>query len=250
MLWSRLSIERKSLIGFALAAGIFAAISLVSYRNAQRLIDTNNWVVHTYRVISELDHILSDITGIEDSQRGFIITGDETFLEHYGDYIADVDEDLGQIQSLTADNPGQQLRLADLRRLVSERIATAQNTLDLRRKEGFEAARQQVANGTGRELTSRISETIGEMKDEENLLLDRRREEVEGSVRGALLAFTGLTLVGFGLLASSYAILRRDIATRQRAEQVSRELNQELERRVAERTARLTETEAKYRALV
>ena len=45
--------------------------------------ETDRSITHTYLVIGHLDDLLSELKDAETGQRGFIITGDQKYLEPY-----------------------------------------------------------------------------------------------------------------------------------------------------------------------
>ena len=69
--------------GFALALAILVAIGAVSYRSTAKLTDTAEWVDHTHQVLEKLEALLSGMIDIETGDRGYVITGEESYLEPY-----------------------------------------------------------------------------------------------------------------------------------------------------------------------
>jgi CHASE3 domain sensor protein len=61
---------------FSAAAGALVLIGLVAFHNVANYIDSNNWVQHTYHVLSELDVVSALLRDAESGQRGYLITGD------------------------------------------------------------------------------------------------------------------------------------------------------------------------------
>ena len=51
------------------------------YRNTTELVASADIVTHTYQVIGSLDRLIQSMIDAETGERGYIITGDESFLE-------------------------------------------------------------------------------------------------------------------------------------------------------------------------
>ena len=51
--------------------------------STQHLIEANRWVVHTHEVIEGLEDVLSVLKDAETGQRGFVLTGQQRYLEPY-----------------------------------------------------------------------------------------------------------------------------------------------------------------------
>ena len=69
--------------GFVIALVFLAIIGILAYRNTSKLVDTNDWVIHTQKVLEGLETLLSLMKDEETGQRGFLVTDDSKFLEPY-----------------------------------------------------------------------------------------------------------------------------------------------------------------------
>lgn len=70
-------------IGFVLALCSCLTIAVLAYQSTHRLIAANRSVVHTDEVLQELQITLEQITRSETAQRGFVLTGDERYLQNH-----------------------------------------------------------------------------------------------------------------------------------------------------------------------
>ena len=191
--------------GFALAAVIMAVLGISSYSALNRLIDSDNWRKHTYEVINELENVLSFAKDAETGQRGFVIAGENRYLEPYNNAIPKIDSSIKILQKLTADNPAQQLRIANLKARMAEKLNELGETIALRKEKGFENARQVILTDKGKKIMDEIRTIVGEMGIEENMLLQKRSSEADATtlrtkniiVWGMLIAVVLLALTGF-----------------------------------------------------
>src|ERR1035441_5134192 len=140
--------------GFALALAALLIIGVVSYRSTTALIENSAWVDHTYLVLDNLEQLLSTMKDAETGQRGFVITGEERYLEPYNSALGQSDQILKAIRELTKDNPNQQARLDALDLLIAAKFTELKTIIDLRRDpiKGFETARQEVLTDKGKGL--------------------------------------------------------------------------------------------------
>lgn len=77
------SITSKIAAGFTLPLILMIVVSTSIYLSTLSLISTNNWVLHTQKVIAN-GHLLEKlIVDMETGERGFLITGKDNFLEPY-----------------------------------------------------------------------------------------------------------------------------------------------------------------------
>ena len=217
------SIEKKTGVGLAVAGLILLGVAGLLYRNGRSSIEASEWVSHTHEVLGELEATLSALGEAQTAARGYIITGQERFLEPYQAAVPAVRANLDHLKSLTADNPRQQGRLAMLETAVAEKLDSLQQNIDLRKQKGLEAAQQRVATGIGTKQMNQVRTIISEMKQEEEDLLKRRAVEFRANTRKTSLTFSCVIFLEFLLLGVVYYVLRRDITERRRAEQLLQE---------------------------
>jgi len=226
------SIEKKTGAGLAVAGMILLLVAGLLYRNGRNSIEASEWVSHTHEVLGELEATLSAVAESQTAARGYIITGQEAFLEPYRAAVPGVRANLDRLKSLTADNPRQQGRLAMLERAVAEKLDSLQQIIDLRKQKGFEVAQQRVATGIGTKQMNQVRTVISEMKQEEEDLLKRRALEFQANTQKTSLMFSCVIFLEFLLLGVVYYVLRRDIAHRKGADDALRESEERFRRLV------------------
>ena len=75
------TVGRRLVTGFGLAGFTLLVIAFISYRNITGLIEYDGWVEHSNQVRIELANLLSELKDAETGQRGYLLTGNDTYLE-------------------------------------------------------------------------------------------------------------------------------------------------------------------------
>jgi PAS domain S-box-containing protein len=235
------STERKVRFGFGFALTCLGIVGVVSFLSVVRLNENAARVEHTHEVFSRLELLLAAVTDSETAERGYVITGDESYLEPYRQSAAVVDGQTRRLRELTADNPAQQRRLDSLVPLVTDRLANLRAVIELRKDQGFAAAQSEILTGKGKRFHDRIRGLIDQMKDVETSLLKERERRTNRSSNVAQAVIIGGGFLACGLVGLALFAIRRDFAGRARAERALREAKDQLEARVQERTAELAQ---------
>jgi len=173
----RWSIGTKIGSAFGLALVAMIVVGAVSYDSTTKLIESAEWVRHTHEVLNGLDEVLSAFKDAETGQRGYIITGEARYLEPYEGARDVIDQKLKRLRELTSDNPNQQQRLTALEPLVSSKFTELQETIDIRKQEGFGPAEKVVVTDKGKNAMDSIRKVVGVMVEEETALLGKRSME-------------------------------------------------------------------------
>ena len=200
------TIGRRLAVGYAAVLALMAVIGVVTFTNTEALVANSDWVEHTHEVLAETDAVLSSLKDAEVGQRGYLVTGEDAYLEPYLTARDEAADHLAAVRDLTADNPVQQGRLADLEPLVAAKFGEMQQTVDVRADEGFEAAREIVLSDAGRAVMDEIRGLLGEVRADEEALLAARAAEADATARTTVLTVavgTGLALVVVLVLATA-----------------------------------------------
>src|SRR5664279_112588 len=147
-------LRRRAQLAFAAAFAILLVVGAFSYRAIVISSDSDGWVRHTHEVLENLEESLFNIASIDASYRGFVLTGDESYVASYRASAAGAQQTQLALHRLTVDNPVQQGRIQALDGLVAQKIQFAQGVIDLRHGADPAAATEQVRSGQGQAITT------------------------------------------------------------------------------------------------
>ncbi len=227
----------KAVFGVALA--ILVAVAWAAYRNITSMVEANQRENHTRLVIRGLDRLLSTLKDAETGQRGFLITGQESYLGPYIEAVGLLDEEMASLKVLARDDPGRLKWLQEIEAVVSDKLSELKQTIELRRAKGFEAARQVVMADVGRAGMDDARKRVGAFEAEEERLLQERTKARIIDTRSLLQTGVVGGLMGFALLLLVFRLLRGEIVQRVRVEGEVKVHRDNLKALVKARTAEL-----------
>ncbi|MDP2138890.1 MAG: CHASE3 domain-containing protein, partial [Candidatus Didemnitutus sp.] len=199
-------------VGFGLALVIYVFVGVVSYRSTTQLIETSDARRHTGEVLAQSAEILSVLIDVQSGQRGYVITGEDAYLEPYQSGLGRLEQTVRELRSLTADNSRQQRRLDALEPLIKSRLTLSREAIDVRRTNGLEAAVQLIKAGKGEANMDEIRKVVGEMQSDEEELLKKRVEQAQTDAQNAKLTIIVGTLTALVLATLAGVMLTRNIA--------------------------------------
>src|SRR5208283_5279592 len=168
----------------ACALLILVCIGTLSYWSEVRNDQDREWVTHTLHVVEKLQTLRIDITQCETGQRGYMLTGQDRYLELYEAGVAEVRQDLKELPDLTADNPREQRAIRQLNPLIASRLAELNDGIWVRKESGLLAGVEAATRANnGEKWMGQIAAQIGEMRDTEAGLLSSRLETAAASTR-------------------------------------------------------------------
>lgn len=197
---------------FGLVLVIFVFVGTVSWRSTTELIEAAESRRNAYRVLIRLDGALSALKDVEIGQRGYLFTGEERYLEPYEAAPAGIFGLIKEIRTLTSRSARYEQRLDQLEPLVDKGLAAVQEEVDARRTLGVEAATRLFKAGHGKALMDDIRKILGEMRDEEQALLDERASAADIGARNAKWTIVLGTLTALVLALAAGVALTRNIA--------------------------------------
>src|SRR5439155_1434528 len=101
-----------------------------SIRNSRHLAQTEGLVAHTHEVVAQLEAVLSTLKDAETGQRGYLLTGDERYLDPYEKGVANVRDRLMKVKALTADNLVQSRHVEALEKLTDDKFEELRRTVN------------------------------------------------------------------------------------------------------------------------
>jgi PAS domain S-box-containing protein len=173
----------KIISSFAAVLLIVGALGIASYLTTQQLIKNHGWVVQTHEAIEDLGNILSFLQDAEAGQRGYILTGQDGYLEPYNQAAERIEKLLAKVTGLTRDDSAQQTALVRLRSLATSKLVEMKQTVELRRHSSQDAAIQIILSGRGEKIMQDIRELVAQMQQREQELLRTRQEDSAASAR-------------------------------------------------------------------
>jgi signal transduction histidine kinase len=256
----------------ALTAVLFAAVVVVvlntwlAFHSIQVLVNSEYWVQHTLEVINQVERIMGSAKDAETGNRGYLITGDERYLEPYTNAVKELPAELENFGTLTEDNQSQQTHLLDLREVLDQRLGLLATGIEQKRTgAGRDEIHQFLLTGTGKAEMDHLRRIADAMEAEERRLLVIRELDVRRNSSQARWTIGLASALDLALLVLMFRYLARERVLRLEKERAAEELtrakaateakaaevqllNRELEERVRRRTAELETTNRELEA--
>lgn len=210
-------------IAFGTALALLAGMSALAYVSVQKFIDRANWISHTQDVLRETDAMLFELTEIENGVRGYLITGDDSFLVPHLGGLTLIPARLRMLEGLTTDNEAQQKQVHELQRQVEQRLQKASALLETSYKRHLPVSdNAKIQIEAGQKSMNMIRSIAGVLRLRQEQLLSERVEDSRRSAVYATAVLIAGTLVGIAMLVLAFVVLRRQIGQRTRSEQAAR----------------------------
>lgn len=190
--------DLRSLLRSAPFVALLVVAGVLSFRYHQLLLSQRASIEHTYQVLTTLESTLVHAIDAETGQRGFIITGDDRYLEPYDRALAQIGPLANRLRALVSDSAVQQRRVDRLEYAVALKLAELHETVQARRNQGLDAARALVLRDEGKRTMDEVRAVVAEMRVAESELLDRRNAQAHATERWLLaitLACTALSVL-------------------------------------------------------
>lgn len=198
-------------------------------------------VAHTLEVENALSSIQLYLRRAESAQRGFLLTRDPDYLQLFEASTSAMDPALDKLQALVADNPEQVSTIEGLVPRARRKVVEMKRTVALGREGRWDEALQVVATDVGEELMRSITQTAEGMKAEEDRLLKQRTASASGSAQWLLIVNLIGVVAIITVAAVSVHLSQRTTRALRQAHAALSVINEDLEKRVGERTADLQE---------
>ncbi len=214
---------RRVQIGFGAAILTLLVVGAIFYRSMIESGESDQWVRHSHEVLENLQDLRSAMDNVESADRGFVLTGQESYVDSFRANRLIAEQAEATIGSLTVDNRLQQNRLPELARLMAEKIQFAEMVINLRRTQGLEPAAAAIQSGAGKRIMDEFQTLIGEMREEEQRLLLQRIADAEQRLRYTKNVLVLGTLLGLLITAGAGWSAQRDQVARALAEDARRD---------------------------
>jgi len=208
--------EAWTALGLAVVLVFFMFTGWLAYQNIQSLRRNNAGVTHTHGVLMALNELLSTTQDAETGQRGYLLTGNDRYLEPYNDALSATNARLDAIATLTADNPTQQANLVQVRRHVEAKLNELRETVALRQSQGIAPALALVTSDRGKIEMDAIRGSIEVMRAEEMRLRQLRLVDMDKAYATATTSGIIAALVGIALTLAVFILIRRSTQARAR----------------------------------
>ena len=195
-----------------------SALVLNSPENIEKFSQLNAWVEHTYKVIMASNAILATAVDMETGMRGYLLAGKEDFLTPYKSGETSFYKRVSALQKTVMDNPAQVKLLEEIKQNIETwQKNVTEPIISLRREIGDSKTMDDMADlvgeARGKIYFDKFRAIIADFKQEEQVLLEKRKQDAEKAMRSTKTAIIGFTTIAVILSIALTIIILRFIIT-------------------------------------
>lgn len=221
-----------------LAAMVLVGINETGHMRSQ---DAVEQLAQGLTTRADVNKLLQSMLDAETGQRGYLLTGNETYLEPYDKAVATVQTNLDRLRNQFMASPEDMQEFALLSRQISRKLAEMELSLRLRRQGNEDAWKFILNTDVGKEHMEAIRQHAQELIARSDQRLQQGREQIEQSLMLSRIGIATVTAIG---LLAFYMYLRQTQAVQTvnlREQEVLERERDRLEGLVRDRTATLSE---------
>ncbi len=200
--------------GFVIALVILLSINILTYLNTSRHFQDEKYQTLALQTMQSSEALLSNLTQVETSRRGYLITNEGAFLQEYYSAIKQLDTTFSVLKNFANDDPLEVKILDTLGPLIHNRKDVLQESLELQADKEKGMKEQIEYTSKGKESQDHIKDLIHAIQKRENDVLKSRFAEANLSSKYTLTNLIVGTSIAFVLLILSITLLNRNITQR------------------------------------
>lgn len=201
----------------------------------QKLAKQAESVSHSYDVINTLESIKAEITDAETGVRGYAIKPDVRYLKPYNTGSKKVITLMRDLKFQTSENKSYKAKVDSLNALVNSRLADLSDFIQKFQRAGFVITDDILASrDANKQVMDNIRTLVQELKDEEQVLMNRRNEILKGFFRSTTIIALISLVIALVTIFYSLITYNRENKAKEEADRNARTYSKELEDRVSE----------------
>lgn len=206
-----------SFIAAVICIGFFV---LITYRNMLLTESESRHINTSVEKLLKLGRLFNDIQDIESGQRGFIITGDEKFLDIYYSGLNELKKDTLTLKALIVTDTANRSEYKSLLQLINQKVTFAKYVVELRRIFGYNSAAVYIQNEEGLRIMKQIREQLERLESMDKKVLDKsvRNRDLLSQKRAWQLF--SLAAIFYVILFINYRVISSDYDIQQRSERI------------------------------
>jgi signal transduction histidine kinase len=187
-----------------------------------------------------LDDFLALIADAESEQRGYLLTGENSYLQSYRAAAAKIAPALDRLHESYASGTEPLKEISRLRTLSRLKLGELDETIALYDKAGLDPAMREARTEISRRRTNNILRSVAVLRKEESAELTVATTRWQSDLRLSRWITLGGAILNIGLVALATGLVYGDMRRRARQATDLRDQKRELARQVEERTRELT----------
>ena len=195
-----------SFIAIVVVLAVGVVVALATLRTVYRAASA---VAHTNEAKAQLRALLASLIDAETGERGYIITGNDSYLEPYARGAAATATKIESVRGLTADNPEQQVDLDRVAADTQVKLDELAKAIQARRENGFDAAQAVVLTNLGKRTMDRIRAAVARMEAREDALLATRTAAAGRAYNTARVTAVTMGAVGLFVVGALFVVTRK-----------------------------------------
>ncbi|MFT3996487.1 MAG: response regulator [Asticcacaulis sp.] len=197
------------LAALVFVAAFFVGAGFITYSNISTLRQAGDQVSHSHEVINGLTELMSSLKDAETGQRGYIITGDDTYLIPYENATMLISERRKVLSEIEREFPEMRIHVTTVNQRIDMKLAELKRTLDVRRTQGLQAAAIEVARHLGKNHMDTIRAEVRELQTIETARREERVKQRLEAFRAAQITSIVTAILGVLVTLIIAAIIRR-----------------------------------------
>ena len=196
---------------FLVMAGLLAGSMGVMYWVGQIALVSTRTMSTQQATIDHLHEALSTLKDAETGQRGYLLTGEERYLDPYKSALARLPAGVAELERLASIGDLQEAQVRQLVDLTRKKFAELDQTQQLRREQGQTAALAVVASGQGQRFMDDIRSLVRDMEAQELAQHQQALARANWAARVRTMTAIAMGLVNLGFLGWAYQQLAREM---------------------------------------
>ncbi len=189
----------------SISIGVLFILLLSGYSSficVQDLIDINKTALKTVKTLRELENLLGRVADLESTVRGYVISGDRSYIESTQAALKEVNDSIDTLKDLTKDDPERARYLTELEPLVQDKVDFCKQLELLMRSKGTDSAVTLFKTDRGRMLMDEIRHKVSDRVSIEEDVLHKQIETSKATANNAFFA-----AISGGILALVFVTL-------------------------------------------